>query len=262
MNKTNHYKEMQQNDKIQDKNTSTITNITQRDELITSGFLRYHAKICNISLPNELRKIVFTFYHFNYEILQFSSKYTCQGFKLSNNNKCAERLDDDDIEYAWICGKDTVYEGIHCWRSHHYNPSMGWVTFAISHQKLFTENSYGQEGVVGFANNDVWYDEGCNKEKLILYNEPIERGYGKMRYLREKENYEIDILLDCNTGRVNFCMVGETDKFQPKFWDIDNFDSGWVPHFNLYYASKGAEIQIAKIDPSLYGKPIDDIVWK
>ena len=97
---------------------------------------------------------------------------------------------------------------------------------------------------------------------IIKYNRPKKGAYKAMRYFNDKTIYEIDILLDCNTGRVNFCMVGEIDKFQPTFWNIDDFENGWVPYFDVYWSSKNVTIQIAKIDPSLYGIPIHDIAWK
>lgn len=64
--------------------------------------------------------------------------------------------------------------------------------------------------------------------------------------------YEIDMLLDCEGKSWSLCMVGHNDeKLTKKFTNLTLPQSGVVPHFDMYY--KNNAVRIAKIPPSSFG---------
>ena len=96
----------------------SASKLAQRDKLITTGFLRYHTKICNILWPNDLGWIVFSFYHFSHEMLRFSSENNYK-MQLLNDNKLTKFVPPNNEQISGlICGEHAVYTGINCWRSH------------------------------------------------------------------------------------------------------------------------------------------------
>ena len=80
-----------------------------------------------------------------------------------------------------------------------------------------------------------------------------------MRHFYANEKVEIDMSLNADKGKLDFCVVGikETDK-QAKLWNLPVDDhNGWVPHFNLY--ARDNSVKIACIPSSWYGIEQSDI---
>ena len=87
-----------------------------KDELIICGYLRHHTNINNISVPQELWRIVFTYFHLKYELLKFSTKYQKDNeLEFLDNNKCIKKVDhgNDTKYYSWVHGDKPVYSGIY-----------------------------------------------------------------------------------------------------------------------------------------------------
>ena len=68
---------------------------------------------------------------------------------------------------------------------------------------------------------------------------------------------EVDMLLDVDV-EIGCLWVGHNDeKRRIKFWNIPQQSNGWVPHFNI--CQQDIELRIARIPPSLFGKPKQNI---
>ena len=68
---------------------------------------------------------------------------------------------------------------------------------------------------------------------------------------------EVDMLFDVDGKKLDLCVVGHDDEQRRvKFWNIPQ-QNGWVPHFNIHRLD--IELRIARIPPSLFGKPKQNI---
>ena len=195
--------------------------------------------------------------------------YICNRVYLGNNAR------NDDPRYCWIIAKKPVFTGIHCWRLFIENPNKDWMTYAISKANHMyddqEEYNYGQKGVIGIAYNDCWYptDSTCSGK---VNNDRNSASYKYPQFALQHFNKDtrmiVDILLDCDKGEVQFAVVGEPDKFRPKFWNINEWltddKNGWIPHINAraYVKCKTITARLAKIDVSYHGIHQEEIHWK
>ena len=60
---------------------------------------------------------------------------------------------------------------------------------------------------------------------------------------------------------MKFCLVDDKNSFQPTFYNINKYGNNWMPHINMDVTNSQTKVMIAKIDPSWYGKEINDINW-
>ena len=71
--------------------------------------------------------------------------------------------------------------------------------------------------------------------------------------------FEIDIYLDLEANQLKICLVGElSEDKEVKIWGFEHetkSESGWVPHFNIYWSD--TKLRLARIPIEWYGLPKD-----
>ena len=99
--------------------------------------------------------------------------------------------------------------------------------------------------------NNCWYPTYQNIVKCET----------EMNFRIRKVTMDILLNLDASKPELKVCAVNNNkDLVETIMWNKPDNDKGWVPYFNMYYDSTvDAEIRFAQIDPSFYGKPIENL---
>ena len=122
-------------------------NTKKRDDHIVFGWIRETTIKLNITIPNEIIKMCYIWYHLTHQILKFSDTFqTKNAWKLSDDSTCAIRK--PSVAYhAYITPKcESVSSGIHCWRVYTVNPDLTWIGWCIGKaNKSFEQESYSDE---------------------------------------------------------------------------------------------------------------------
>ena len=242
-----------------------------RDKLSVDGYIRKCMKALDIIIPVELLDLILVFYHIKCVVIEWSSVYKSEIIGLSADNKCV-KSPTSDWYHAWIIGKDPVFEGIHCWRLFVNNPRKGWMAFCVSKPNFMYSVHYGQNNVIGIAYNDCWYYSADFRD-IKVSARPTTSGW-KMGHFNKERKMMIDVLLDCDKGQLEFCVVtkDDNDYYRPKFSNLatnTNINekngeepyNGYVPHLNIHNSAINAEIRAVKMNPKLYGKYQTDLTF-
>eukprot|EP01084_Bolivina_argentea_P264468 447994_1 len=217
-----------------------------KKELLVFGYIRkqYAATIhsSSMSMPKEIMSLCFSFFFQTYKVLRFSSKYKSSNVLLTCHNKCIRPKRTRHC-YA-LCDIKPVNKGKHCWRFQTKNPTNGWILYAVSERKKYSDDSY--EIVYGMANCDQWfpYVDGMDYPD---HNE------ASSWYFCQQKECEVDMLLDLNKRQIKYCIVGDTNPKHeyPILYKIPKRKSGWIPHINFHDTE--TRIRAAAIPIELFG---------
>lgn len=73
------------------------------------------------------------------------------------------------------------------------------------------------------------------------------------KHFQSQTEYQVDIYLDLEIEELKICLVDDEREFELKGIPNSIDNTGWVPHFNLYYPD--TKIRVAKIPIEWYRIP-------
>ena len=118
--------------------------------------------------------------------------------------------------------------------------------FGISHMKMY-DKQRSNDTIYGIGNNNKYWPFNPNicKRDHVKIN----------RFMNGKNEYELDLLLNCDSKMLKICVVGDEDDDNNAWIMIDDKNmNGWVPHFELEGCLNGPKLRICKIPAAWYGK--------
>ena len=244
--------------------------VLEDGELIVFAYLRQYNVV---SLPLELWKLIYKFYHVIFTMVRFSKFYKSKlSLELTENDKCCTRVRNISGP-RWIVANDPVYYGIHCWRVFVHNPLKQSIIYAICEAyRRYNETTNKEENVIGIGYNDNWYK--FTRLGVVSSNQASSghkeiTGKYQCQHFNDDKKMCVDILLDSDEGTVEFCVVGEGKEklFRPRLHGLEkNPDYGYVPYFKflrnarVHGQNDNVVLRLAKIDPSIFGRE-DSLNW-
>ena len=152
------------------------------------------------------------------------------------------------------------------------NPNKEWFAIGVCDKKKFEREfrAHLQPTFYGIARTCQWYLAGKfmghNKSNLTGTNGEILRENIRTEHFNGTE-VELDVCLDLdNNGLLKIKNIAnkEEDQYEAQVSGINKcpqLSNGWIPQFDFYGGNDNAqEVQMAKINPRFYGKPLD-INW-
>ena len=231
----------------------------QKDELIVYGFVK--TNYTNEAVfPSALIDLCFLFYHIQYEILKWSTRYKSKGLQLTMDNTCIAEQSSNKSGYKYsLCDTDPVKSGKFCWRFEIFNPSRWWFSICVGQPgKAYPNEGTSKHGVYGVGTDPNWYPYIYAKGNRFRNTNNKHKGnWSHPSKIHSK--YHIDMLFDADIGELQLCMLEKQDRLSIKIWGIPcNTDHGYVPHFNTINLTQ-CSVRIASIPVESYGEQIEDM---
>eukprot|EP01083_Nonionella_stella_P056458 148639_1 len=231
----------------------TLKSKKAEDRLTVHGFIRTVYDNTNENLfPDALVDLCFLFYHVEYVVLRFSTKYKREGVELTNDNKCLAEQPKSLDGYKWVlCDTEPVQSGRHCWRFYIVNPNALWFSTCVAqaHTQYTNNGTSAINCAYGVGTDPNWYP----------YTRASVKHEGKWNHPIGLEEYHVDMLFNADIGELQLCIVERKETYHAKIFGIpcDN-ERGYVPHFNTISLTK-SRVQIASIPNEYFGKPIRNL---
>eukprot|EP01084_Bolivina_argentea_P081417 147418_1 len=242
--------------------TNTVNTVMTRktkDLLTVYGYFHSHYASNNYTLfPMELIDLCFSFYHIQFEILKFDTKFKREEVTFTYGNTCMAEQTTENRRYKWaLCDITPVKSGIHCWRYKIVNPKKNWFSTCIAKPMLYSNDGTSKHNTAyGVGTDPNWYPytyQSANRFKNTNKNHK-----GTWRY-PDMDTFHIDMLFNADIGKLEFCVLEMKHILNVKIWDVPcDTEQGFVPYFNTISLKKSS-VQIASIPVESYGEQIDNI---
>ena len=201
-------------------------------ELIVFGYLRQCAGRRDMSIHYDLMRHITTWYQLSFEFTKWSARHGMVAcFKSENDGEIITRTPSryyrDSPAYILSHSSNLVREGVHCWR-------------------IFVNMTAGQNGTMYFAIST----------SKIYSTRYIDSAYSKWNfsgYLKNEVNeYQVDILLDCDNNIMRSCIVGQhNDSEEYMLRNLPESNKGWIPL--IHTSCIGVQLRIIKMSTKWYG---------
>eukprot|EP01084_Bolivina_argentea_P203110 346934_1 len=250
------------------KSTHNIALKIEQSECLIFGYVKNECIKHRITIPRELIELIVLWFHQKYSILQFDKRYSsdiCIGqiaFMFEEDRKLLTKL---NIGHSYVLADiEPLFEGVHCFRTKTTVVNMGWVSWGVSEREHIGNDSWSSDKTWNVAYNH--WSNGCYSNGSKCNEETIDT-----TYLQYNGLHIVDILLDCDNGKLNMQLMNPKcpqQKYEEiKCWNMpckeNNYNNninfkGYVPHFNV--SGNGITMRLAKIPIEWYGiQPSHDI---